>query len=303
MPELPEVETIRRSLEPLLLGKVCAEPLALTPEVLVTEEKPLHLAGERVQALGRKGKYLLLDLEKHSLLIHLRMTGRLLYLEKSLFQPLWQAAQRQTAFCPRGEPGRPAADDAAGLAAYPCLRLLLSFDSGDGLIFCDQRRFGRIYVYPFQEYGQQPGFAALGPDALSEDLTEKAFLTALAAHPQQRIKSALLDQQIVAGIGNIYADESLFRAHIRPEALAGSLSQSRLRRLYKVIRSLLEEAVGLGGTSFRDYVNGLGQRGHFQLSLAVYQREGEPCPVCGRPIKKTTVAGRGTRYCPSCQRF
>lgn len=276
MPELPEVESIRQNLEGLILHKELCRLEAYTPEVLVNPEG-LDPCGQTLQSLDRKGKYLLLHFDQVTLMVHLRMTGKLLF---------------------EGPGSDPACDP--GLA--PHLRARLTFKDGARLVFDDVRRFGRLSLFPLGESWRDPGFASLGPDAIGPDWDWEDFLAKLQRRPRSTIKGALLDQKVVAGLGNIYADEVLFRAGIRPDALLSEIPEDQLRKLYDLVPSLLRESIGLGGTSFRDYVNSFGQKGHFQLALAVYQKEGLPCIKCGTPIKKMQVAGRGTRYCPQCQK-
>lgn len=276
MPELPEVESIRRNLEDLILQQKLCQLESYTPEVLVN---PLGLdpCGQTLQSLGRKGKYLLLNFDLATIMVHLRMTGKLLF---------------------EGPDTDPTGDQ--DLASH--LRLRFCFADGSRLLFDDIRRFGRISIFPLGEGWRDAGFAGLGPDALSEDWTWEDFRDKLARRAKSTIKGAILDQRVVAGLGNIYADEVLFRAGIRPDAPVGQIPQDQLRKLYDLVPDLLQESIGLGGTSFRDYVNSFGQKGHFQLSLAVYQKEGQPCPNCATNIEKMQVAGRGTRYCPHCQK-
>lgn len=270
MPELPEVETIRRSLIPLIRGKRAAALQGYTAEVL---ENPhgLDVSGRLLLGLARKGKYLRLLFEGAELLIHLRMTGKLIY--------------------------RPAAERPPE-SSY--IRAELSFSDGSRLQFEDVRRFGRWKLLLSAE--EDKGYAALGPDALSDDFDFSVFNERLSAHSRCPIKAALLNQHIVAGLGNIYCDELLFRCRIHPAAPVSELTAPRRKKLFQEIKPMLEEAVGLGGTSFRDYVDGLGRKGSFQLSLAVYQREGKACAVCGRTLEKSVIAGRGTRFCPHCQK-
>lgn len=275
MPELPEVETIRRGLAPHLVGREIRALEAFTPEVL---ENPLGLSatGRRIRALSRQGKYLLLHLDDAvDLLVHLRMTGKLLWLAD--------------------------ADDTSRAERDPFLRARLTLDQGQ-LRFEDVRRFGRLYLLPQGERPFPKGYRELGPDAFEPPYDPGALVARLAAHPEARIKALLLRQDILAGLGNIYADEALFRARLNPARPCGTISRRKLFELARLIPPLLAEAIGQGGTSFRDYVDGLGQKGRFVLTLAVYGRQGLPCPRCGRPIEKTVVAGRGTHYCRHCQR-
>ncbi|MDD7402087.1 MAG: bifunctional DNA-formamidopyrimidine glycosylase/DNA-(apurinic or apyrimidinic site) lyase [Eubacteriales bacterium] len=276
MPELPEVETIRRNLQGLILQKELGQLESYTPEVLVNPED-LDPSGQTLQSLDRKGKYLVFNFDQASLLVHLRMTGKLLF----------------------AGPGTDPEDDKQEASH---LRARLTFADGSRLLFDDLRRFGRISLFPLGEAWRDKGFAGLGPDAIGPDWTWEDFWAKLQRRPKSSIKGALLDQTLVAGLGNIYADEVLFRAGIRPNSLTGQIPEDKVREIYRLVPCLLEESIGLGGTSFRDYVNSFGRKGHFQLSLAVYQKEGQACPKCGAIIEKIQVAGRGTRYCPDCQK-
>lgn len=276
MPELPEVESIRRNLEELILDKDLLKLEQYTPEVLVNPDN-LDPCGEKLSAICRRGKYLILKFLSCEMMIHLRMTGKLLF---------------ETA------DSDPAEDEKQAKH----MRARLCFSDGSRLIFDDIRRFGRISIFPPGECSRDKGFSELGPDAISPEWTEEDFLAKLKRRPQSSIKAALLDQCLVAGFGNIYVDEALFRAGIRPQTRVCRISQKQLRNLQIIGKEILLEAIGLGGTSFRDYVNSFGKKGKFQLQLAVYQREGQACRQCGTEIKKIQVAGRGTRYCPNCQK-
>lgn len=276
MPELPEVESIRRNLEDLILDKDLEKLEQYTAEVIVNPDN-LDPCGETLAAISRRGKYLILAFSTCEMMIHLRMTGKLLF---------------ET---PESNP-----DEDEKIAKH--MRARLSFSDGSRLIFDDIRRFGRISIFPPGECSRDKGFSELGPDAISTEWTEEDFLKKLKRRPNSSIKAALLDQSLVAGFGNIYVDEALFRAGIRPQTRVSRISQKQLRNLQNIGKEILKEAIGLGGTSFRDYVNSFGQKGKFQLLLAVYQREGKACRKCGTEIKKIQVAGRGTRYCPNCQK-
>ena len=276
MPELPEVETIRRSLEKLILGKQVQSLECFTPEVL---ENPHNFvmdgSGEyQIKELARKGKYLRILFEESEILVHLRMTGKLIYKSAEEFS-----------------------EDGYG----PYCRALFRFSDHSALIFDDIRRFGRIKCLRDPE--EDKGYAGLGKDALFlEDSDYPSFNDELNRHKKANIKSNLLNQSVLAGLGNIYCDEVLFRAGIRPSTRTERISQKRRKLLFSHIRPLLEEAIGLGGSSFRDYVDGLGKKGNFQLTLAVYQQNGKPCKICNTPIEKRTLNGRGTHFCPHCQK-
>jgi formamidopyrimidine-DNA glycosylase len=270
MPELPEVETIVRGLRSAVLGlrivrvELRRPGIALAPAGRSFEER---LTGERIAGVRRRGKYAVLELGSGcALVISLRMTGRLV-------------VQR---------PGEP---------DYPHTHALFALEDGRRLSFADSRRFGRLrLVEPGEAWD-----AWLGIEPLSGDFTPQRFAAMLAGRTTP-IKTVLLDQRRLAGIGNIYACEALWEARIRPNTPAGRLSAPAIRRLREAIVDVLRRATELRGSSVDDYVDAEGLRGGFQNVLSVYGRHGRPCPRCGRPIVRTLLAQRGTWWCRSCQR-
>ena len=273
MPELPEVETIVRGLAPALRGRTIDRAVLLFKPLLRRPPKGglAILAGRRITGLSRRGKLALIKCEGGlTLVFHLKMTGQLLLVEK----------------------GGPAADKHT--------RLVVRFrDGGPDLRFRDVRKFGFLLCHSGEPATACDELASLGPEPL--DLALADFERALGRR-KGRIKSLLLDQTVIAGIGNIYADEMLFDAGIHPQTPAAALSSVELSRLWRSMRTVLAKAIEAGGSSLRDYVDAEGRPGSFQLAHKVYGREGEPCPRCGRPIKRTVVGGRGTHFCPRCQR-
>lgn len=271
MPELPEVEVIRRGLAPLIRGKEFDRPRIYFPGVVrhPSPEKLCRiLPGRRVREPARKGKYLLLHLDRGILVFHLRMTGRLVY-------------------------------GSGGLPAGRHLHVELPFTGGSALYFSDMRKFGGLWLLENESEYPLAGLHRLGLDML-EEAGEAQFVSLLRERPRSRVKPLLLDQRFVCGLGNIYTDESLFRAGIHPCRAAGSLSAAEAGRLYRAIRAVLEDGIDCGGTTSRDYRDARGERGSFQDRLAVYGRAGEKCR-CGATIARTVVAGRGTYLCPRCQ--
>lgn len=271
MPELPEVETIRRQLAPLVEGRTLDE---LTVEdqrwcaPLAPDELVAAVQGRKVETLGRRGKYLVWSFagEVH-LLVHLRMTGTLLY-----------------------DPD----------PAERFRRVVFRFDDGHVLWFCDQRRFGTGELALGDDgladfFAPRLGVEPLGPEFTGEKLRE------LARGRRAPVKAFLLDQTKVAGVGNIYADEALWRARIHPRRQAGGLSVAEIGRLHRAVRAALRRGVELQGSTLRDYVQPGGDDGGMQDEFRVYGRGGEPCPRCGRSIERLVVAGRGTWICPRCQ--
>lgn len=271
MPELPEVETIVGELRPLLVGRRIAGLRALWPGTLGDMDPAdlsAHLAGQEIVALGRRGKYILLYLKDGDVLVvHLRMTGRFF-------------------LCPAGaEPDR-------------FTRVVIDLDGGEELRFADLRKFGRIQLARAENLATV--LPRLGPEPLGEDYPWAAMKQAMGKR-RAPVKSALLNQQLLAGLGNIYADEALFAARIHPLRRADTLNEDEWQRLHAAVRATLLCGIRNRGTSFRDYRDGRNQRGSNQESLAVYRRTGQPCFACGAPIQRTVVGGRSSHYCPRCQ--
>jgi formamidopyrimidine-DNA glycosylase len=273
MPELPEVEVIRRELEPLISGKTFARPLLHMPTTIEypsPERFASDLTGQTVCTVGRKGKYLIVNLDRDILVVHLRMTGNLIYISQ-------------------GDLPRP----------DRFLRVELPFTDGDVLQYSDLRRFGRLWLVTNHEQLHSVVLKNVGPDIYTE-LNREQFRALLEKKSKRSLKALLLDQQCASGMGNIYTDECLHLCSLHPERQAVSLSRDEVDRLYQTIKKVLAEGIEYGGTSFRDYRNARGALGDFQSRLAVYGRKGERCS-CGALIEKTVVAGRGTYYCPRCQ--
>jgi len=275
VPELPEVETIRRQLAERIAGRSFTavrvdDPLLTSPET--PEAFADQVLGRRVLAVERRGKYLLIELDSgDTLAIHLRMTGRL----------HWR-------------PG-PAGDDER------FLRALFELDDGSTITFADMRRFGRAWIVPASLADRERYWTArVGIEPLSPRFTAR-LLAELLHGRRGPIKAALLNQALVAGLGNMYVDEALWQARIHPLRPAGTLDAGDLRRLHRAIRDRLAVAVAARGASIDNYRDGLGERGSMQDLLRVHLHEGEPCPRCGTPIRKTRVAQRGTYWCPRCQ--
>ena len=275
MPELPEVETIRRSLEPLVQDTTI-ESVEINYNGIIKCPEPEIFArllqNKKIKGIGRRGKYLLFTLsDNYTLIIHLRMTGRL------------------TVAVPGAE----------SLAKHT--HLVFSLSDGRELRFTDQRKFGLVYLVKTGDWSGIKGLCSLGPEPLEEGFTLAGF-EEMAKKLKGGLKSFLLNQKRIAGIGNIYADEILFEAGLHPHRRLESLSRNEIGRLYRAIRRKLHEGVEYRGTSFRDYVDGKGEKGGFQERLQVYDRANEPCVRCGRRLVKTVIAGRGTVLCPHCQR-
>ncbi|MEP6910137.1 MAG: bifunctional DNA-formamidopyrimidine glycosylase/DNA-(apurinic or apyrimidinic site) lyase [Actinomycetota bacterium] len=273
MPELPEVETIRAGLEPHLVGRTfnrveIADGRLTRPHDPV--ETAAELTGESVEALERRGKYLIVRfVSGRVLLIHLRMTGSLLLVRE-----------------------RDAIDD-------PYRRAVIRLDNGSDVVYRDVRRFGTWLLF---EPGELEPYLdeRVGVEPLSRSLTARS-LTDRIARRRSPVKALLLDQRLFAGIGNIYADEALWWARLHPLRPGHDVSHEQLAALVHSVRRALRLAIARQGATLRDYRSADGARGSMQAEFRVYGREGEPCPRCGHAIEKTRVAGRGTWYCPSCQ--
>jgi formamidopyrimidine-DNA glycosylase len=275
VPELPEVETIRRQLAERIPGRSFAAVQVHDP-MLVSPEDPgifvAQVAGQRVRSVDRRGKYLLVELESgDTLAVHLRMTGRL----------HWR-------------PGAPDEEERF-------LRARFDLDDGSTLTFGDMRRFGRAWIVP-AALPDREGYwtARVGVEPLSPRFTRRVLADLLEGR-RGPIKAVLLNQTLVAGLGNMYVDEALFQARIHPERPAGTLDADEIRRLHRAIRDRLAAAVEARGASIDSYRDSLGERGSMQDLLRVHLHAGEPCPRCRTAIRKTWVAQRGTYWCPRCQ--
>ncbi len=268
MPELPEVETIARDLAPLLRGRRIERlRAARKPPVFDRLSLPSKVVvGRRIEDVGRVGKFIILELgDELRLAVHLRMTGNLLY---------------------QASPGR-----------VPYTRAVFALDNGAQLVFADVRKFGRMRVLR----GAARDALGVGIDPFAREL-DAARLAELTARRTTRVKVWLLDQKRLAGVGNIYACEALYRARVRPTRRVGKLSLEERSALLLSLRQVLREAIRHRGSSVDDYVDAGGKEGEFQKQLSVYGRAGMPCRRCGTPIRRIVLAQRGTFFCPVCQR-
>ena len=277
MPELPEVETVANGVNERIRGEVIESVwLSRYKEPFKTPPRPMAdaLTGTQIERVYRVGKHIVFDLtqsgsdgpSKVQWIVHLGMTGRLLV-------------------------------SPADVPVPPHTHAILHLGSGRELRFVDARRFGRLALHLPSDADN--GFQGPGREPLT---ISPGDFAALFRHRRLPIKAALLNQRLLHGVGNIYADESLFRAGIRPTRMAGRLTRERLARLHAGLQTVLRDAIRLGGSSVSDYVDADGEAGFFQLQHRVYMRTGQPCLVCGTPIRRTVIGGRGTHYCPHCQR-
>ncbi len=292
MPELPEVETIRRDLETYLLKKKIKTVEVLAPKSIFPASQKFvsTLSGQSFLGIDRIGKLLIFRLsdKKHFLLVHLKMTGQLVY---SFHNKLLAGGHSLKAESLSGYVG--------GELPNRSTRVWFSLADGSRLFFNDQRRFGYMKLVDLEEVERvKQGY---GIEPLTPNFTEKNFVLAIKGRTKN-IKALLLDQTLISGLGNIYADEALFAAGIRPSRRASSLTKAEIARLYGVIEGLIRQAIKYRGTTFNNYVDAQGKKGNFVKKLQVYGRSKQECLKCGGLIKKTKVAGRGTHFCPNCQK-
>ena len=285
MPELPEVETVRRGLVPAMEGKRILH--------VETRRKDLRfpfpanfaerISGARMKHLGRRAKYLVGELSTgEALIMHLGMTGRF-----TVSGPK-----------PTKKPGKfhhQAGED------QKHDHVVFDMQGGTRIVFNDARRFGFMDLWPAGELETYPGFDGLGPEPISNEFSA-AYLEEAFEGKKTPVKAALLDQRVVAGLGNIYVSEALFRAGINPKKLAGAIKPDKLARLAVEVRNVINEAIKAGGSTISDFATTDGELGYFQHRFRVYDKAGKPCPTCGKPIKRLVQAGRSTFYCSSCQK-
>jgi formamidopyrimidine-DNA glycosylase len=273
LPELPEVETIAADLRPHLVGRRIVEVESLFPALVRHPDAELFkagLRGRRIESLTRRGKYILLGLDSGELfVVHLGMTGQL------------RCVAPETPL-------------------EPHTHLVLRLDDGNQLRYRDVRRFGRLLFGPEDELLRERQLPKLGPEPIDPEFTGDDLYRRLRGR-RAPLKAMLLDQAVVAGVGNIYADESLYRARLRPDRPAGRLSKASARRLHEALRESLQIAISNRGSSVDDYRDGYGEKGRQQEELLVYGRAGQPCPNCGRPLALVRLAGRSTVFCRHCQ--
>jgi len=283
VPELPEVETVRRGLQPVMEDRVILQADVRRPDLRwpLPEHMAERLAGQRVLTLRRRSKYILADLSSaETLIVHLGMSGRILISGEKLgtFHHEHPAPEKHD-------------------------HVILDMEGGVRVTFNDARRFGAMDLVETGRVDEHWLLAGLGPEPLGNAFDEEYLVSRLKGR-NTPIKAALLDQRVVAGLGNIYVCEALHRAGISPRRKAGRISQARLRKLVPVIRDVLREAIAAGGSSLRDYRQTDGDLGYFQHTFRVYDREGEPCvtPGCSGTVARVVQSGRSSFYCPICQR-
>lgn len=288
MPELPEVETVKRGLSQIIIGRTVASVTHDNPKSFPNPPAGVaaFLIGAKVTAVRRRAKLLLIDLStNYSLVIHLKMTGQLVY-------------RGQTDFG-AGHPN----DSLVGELPDRSTHVTVEFEDGSTLYFNDQRKFGWIKLIPTAEITDLPFMLKVGPEPLEPDFSSSQFADRFVRRPRTNIKAALLDQTVIAGVGNIYADESLWGAKIHPLSLVGTMTSAEFKVLYTELRLVMNLSIDKGGSTNRNYVNVDGRRGSYMDFARVFRRQGLACSRCGATIIKFKAAGRGTHICPVCQQL
>ncbi|CEH31695.1 5-hydroxymethyluracil DNA glycosylase [Aneurinibacillus migulanus] len=273
MPELPEVETVRRTLNKLVTGKTIADVIVSLPRLIKAPDDAMLfielMKGQTIRDVGRRGKFLLFYLDDFVMVSHLRMEGRY-----GLYQE-GDDVEKHT-------------------------HVIFQFTDTTELRYKDVRTFGTMHLFARGQEMAGPPLYKLGPEPLDKAFTAELLKERVKGR-KSKIKPLLLNQEIIVGLGNIYVDEALFQAGIHPERVPDELTDEQWQALHVSIVQILSESISLGGSSIKSYVDGQGQEGQFQHTLKAYGRTGEPCVACGTPIEKFVVGGRGTHICPSCQ--
>lgn len=288
MPELPEVETIKRGLDGLLAGRIVSDVSIDWPKSFQSPkgDRNAFLIGAEILSVKRRAKVLIIELNsQYSLMIHLKMTGQLVFVGETV----------------RFGAGHPT-DSLIGDLPDRSTRVIFTFKDGSRLFFNDQRKFGWVRLLPTVEVPNIDFMKKVGPEPLENDFTWQILKDRLSRRKNSNVKAALLDQTVLAGIGNIYADEALWGAKIHPSTLVRDLTDSKIKLLYQAIRDVLNLSIEKGGSSDRNYIDAEGKKGSYLSFAKVFRREGKECPRCGTTIIKTRVAGRGTHLCPHCQK-
>ncbi|HSW91084.1 MAG TPA: bifunctional DNA-formamidopyrimidine glycosylase/DNA-(apurinic or apyrimidinic site) lyase [Candidatus Saccharimonadales bacterium] len=286
MPELPEVETVRRGLHNLIIGRKVKVVEHDTPKSFpnaphdVTE----FLVNAEITNVRRRAKVLMIDLSTaYTLVIHLKMTGQLVFRGESAFGA-----------------GHPSGS-LVGELPDRSTRVTITFTDDSHLYFNDQRKFGWMKLMPTVEVPNSSFMQKVGPEPLEDDFSPQDFAARFTRRARTSIKAALLDQTVIAGVGNIYADESLWGAKIHPQRLVNTITPTEFKKLYTELRAVMNLAIEKGGSTDKNYVNAEGRRGSYMDFARVFRREGKACPRCGTTIIKFKAAGRGTHICPHCQ--
>ncbi len=335
MPELPEVETIRRGLSRLIIGQTIVDATHDTPKSFpnAPDEVNTFLIGARITAVRRRAKVLLIDLStNYTLVIHLKMTGQLVFIKEGLTPPLDSEVNSESSLHPlklvrstriddrdiayqasslkspdsqndvmrRFGGGHPN-DSLVGSLPDKSTRVEITFQGGSKLFFNDQRKFGWMRLIPTISVPEIDFMKRVGPEPLEDSFTADEFISRIRRRNNTTIKAAILDQTVLAGVGNIYADESLWGANIHPASRVRDISDKKLAQLLIEIKYVMNLSIEKGGSTDRNYVNAEGKKGSYIDFARVFRQEGKACPRCGITIEKTRIAGRGTHICPHCQ--
>jgi formamidopyrimidine-DNA glycosylase len=277
MPELPEVESLRRILARSAVGRTVVSAIVREARLrrAVATDLPVTIAGRKIEGIGRRAKYLMIELSgDHLMMVHLGMSGSLTHR---------RADFDGDSFDPRHD------------------HVEFTFDDGSRLVYNDPRRFGLMKLFPRDEVAGLAELKGLGPEPFAREF-DAAYLWRVSRGRTSAIKNLLMDQRIVAGVGNIYASEILFRARVRPTRRAGRVTRAEFERIAPITAEVLREAIGSRGTTFRSYRDSQGQPGRFASKLRVYDREGQPCLECATPIRAAVIGQRSSFYCPRCQK-
>lgn len=288
MPELPEVETVRRGLFELIVGHVVASVDHDTQKGFpnAPADVKAFMIGATITDVRRRAKVLLIDLSTdYTLVIHLKMTGQMVFRGEQVFGA--------------GHPN----ESLVGELPDRSTRVTIAFTDGSHLYFNDQRKFGWMRLMPTVEVPNIDFMKKVGPEPLEADFTPEEFAARFMRRANTSIKAALLDQSVVAGIGNIYADESLWGAKVHPKRLVKTITPAEFKLLYTDLRDVMNLAIQKGGSTDKNYVSAEGKRGSYLDFARAFRREGQPCPRCGTEIIKFKAAGRGTHICPQCQQL
>lgn len=286
MPELPEVETVRMGLQKLLPNKQVKSVDFNNPKSFPNDKTEVinFLIGSSIVMVRRRAKVLIIDLSTgYSLVVHLKMTGQLVFRGKQTFGA-----------------GHPT-DSLIGKLPDRSTRVNIFFTDNSNLFFNDQRKFGWMRLIPTPEVPNIDFMKKVGPEPLTDEFTVAVFAKRILKRKNSNIKAVLLDQTVLAGIGNIYADESLFLSGIHPTSIVSAIPKKSIKKLHEAIKYVLELSIKKGGSTDRNYVNAEGKRGSYIDFAKVFRKNGQPCPVCGTLITKIKVAGRGTHVCDNCQ--
>lgn len=288
MPELPEVETIKRQLNEKLIGLKITDFWWDTPKMVRGRKE--EIVGAKIRQIRRRAKLLEIDLSNgRTILIHLKLTGQLIY------QSPHPSASRRTSY--QGNPLPPLKKPIPNSSTH----IIFHFDNGGTLYFNDLRKFGFVKILTTQDVEHTRILNEFGPEPLDPDFKLEDFAQRLKRRKNSKIKQLLLDQKFIAGVGNVYANEALFRARINPQKRAGELTEAEIARLLHDIKSVLHVGVLSGGASEATYVNLFGEEGRFMEYAKIYGKKGQKCPECAELIERISLGGRGTFYCPTCQ--